>query len=43
MQEVRDLLVGIDGDNVDLDQMRADRRVAKYERVMSDFEDALIV
>jgi len=33
MQETRDLLVGIDGDNVDLDQMRADRRVAKYERV----------
>jgi len=33
MQEVRDLLVGINGDNIDLDQIRAERRAAKYERI----------
>jgi len=33
MQEVRDLLAGIDGNSIDLDQMKAERRAAKYERV----------
>ena len=33
MQEIRGLLAGIDGSNVDLDQMRAERRAAKYERL----------
>jgi DNA-damage-inducible protein J len=32
MQEIRDLLSGVDGDIVDLDQMRAERRTAKFER-----------
>ena len=32
MQEVRDLLTGIDGNNIDLDQMRAERMASKYER-----------
>jgi addiction module RelB/DinJ family antitoxin len=32
MQEIRDSLSGIDGNSVDLDQMRADRRAAKFER-----------
>jgi len=32
MQEVRDLLAGIDGNSIDLDQMKAERRAAKYER-----------
>ena len=32
MQEVRDLLAGIDGNSVDLEQMKAERRAAKYER-----------
>ena len=32
MQEVRDLLAGIDGNNIDLDQMKAERRAVKYER-----------
>jgi len=33
MQEIRDLLAGIDGDRVDLRQMQAERRAARYERV----------
>jgi len=32
MQEIRDLLAGVDGNSIDLDQMRAERRAAKYER-----------
>ena len=32
MQEVRDLLAGIDGNSIDLDHMKAERRAAKYER-----------
>ena len=32
MQEIRDLLAGIDGNSIDLDQMKAERRAAKYER-----------
>lgn len=32
MQEVRDLLSGVDGDSIDLDQMKADRRATKFER-----------
>jgi hypothetical protein len=32
MQEIRDSLAGIDVSGVDLDQMRADRRAAKFER-----------
>jgi DNA-damage-inducible protein J len=32
MQEIRDLLSGIYGNGVDLDNMRAERRVVKYER-----------
>jgi len=33
MQEIRDLLTGVDGSSVDLNQMRAERRTAKYERI----------
>jgi addiction module RelB/DinJ family antitoxin len=32
MQEIRDLLAGVDGNSVDLDQMRTERRAAKFER-----------
>lgn len=32
MQEVRDLLAGIDGNSIDLDQMKVERRAAKFER-----------
>ena len=32
MQEIRDLLVGVDGSRIDLAQMKAERREAKYER-----------
>jgi DNA-damage-inducible protein J len=32
MQEIRDLLAGIDGNSIDLDRMKAERRAAKYER-----------
>ena len=32
MQEVREMLAGIDGSGIDLDQMRAERRAARYER-----------
>ena len=32
MQEIRMLLAGIDGNSIDLDQMRAERRTTKYER-----------
>jgi antitoxin (DNA-binding transcriptional repressor) of toxin-antitoxin stability system len=31
-QELRDMLAGIDGNSVDLKQMQAERRAAKYER-----------
>ena len=30
MQEIRDLLTGIDGQNIDLEQMKATRRADKY-------------
>ena len=33
MQEVRDLLADVDGNSIDLEQMRAERRAAKYERI----------
>lgn len=32
MQEIRELLSGVDGDSINLEQMRAQRRAAKYER-----------
>ena len=32
MQEIRDLLADVDGGNIDLEQMRAERRTTKYER-----------
>lgn len=32
MQEIRDLLAGVDGSGIDLDRMRAERMAAKYER-----------
>ena len=32
MQEIRDLLTGVDGSSVDLNQMKVERRTAKYER-----------
>ena len=32
MQEIRDSLADVDGSSVDLGQMRAERRTAKYER-----------
>jgi len=32
MQEIRDLMADVDGNNINLDQMRAERRAAKYER-----------
>ena len=32
MQEIRELLTGIDGGSIDLDQMKAERRAVKYER-----------
>ncbi len=32
MQEVRDLLADVDGNSIDLDQMKAERRAAKFER-----------
>ena len=32
MQEIRDSLADVDGSGVDLDQMRAERRMTKYER-----------
>lgn len=32
MQEIRDLLADVDGSNIDLDQMKAERRSAKFER-----------
>ena len=31
MQEIRDLLASVDGNNVDLDWMKAERRAAKFE------------
>jgi len=31
-EEVRALMAGIDGDKIDLDRIRAERRAAKYER-----------
>lgn len=32
MQEIRDLLADIDGNSIALDQMKAERRAAKFER-----------
>lgn len=32
MQEIRDLLADIDGNSIDLDQIKAERRAAKFER-----------
>ncbi len=32
MQEVRDLLADVDGSSVDLEQIRKERRAAKFER-----------
>ncbi len=32
MQEVRDLLADVDGNSIDLGQMKAERRAAKFER-----------
>ena len=32
MQEIRNLLSGIDGNSIDLDRMKAERRTVKYER-----------
>jgi hypothetical protein len=31
MQEIRDLLSGIDGNTIDLRQMKEERRAAKFE------------
>jgi DNA-damage-inducible protein J len=31
MQEIRDLLVDVDGDSIDLDRMKAEKRAAKFE------------
>jgi len=31
MQEIRELLSDIDGDSIDIEQIRAERRTAKYE------------
>lgn len=33
MQEIRDLLADVDGNSVDLDQMKAERRTTKFERI----------
>ena len=32
MQEVREIMSGVDGNNIDLGQMRVERSAAKYER-----------
>ena len=32
MQEIRDLLAGLDGSGIDLGRMKAERRAAKHER-----------
>jgi len=32
MQEIRELLSDVDGNSIDLEQMRAERRAGKYER-----------
>ena len=32
MQEIRDLLAGVDGNSIDLNQMKAERRALKFER-----------
>ena len=32
MQEIRDLLADVDGDGIDLERMKSERRVAKFER-----------
>jgi antitoxin (DNA-binding transcriptional repressor) of toxin-antitoxin stability system len=32
MQEIRNLLIDVDGNNIDLKQIQAERRAAKYER-----------
>lgn len=31
MQEIRELLADVDGENIDLDQMKAERRAARFE------------
>lgn len=31
MQEIRDLLADVDGDSIDLNQIKSERRVAKFE------------
>ncbi|MCL2099887.1 MAG: hypothetical protein FWH24_05590 [Oscillospiraceae bacterium] len=31
MQEIRDMLSDVDGDSIDLDQMKAERRAVKFE------------
>jgi DNA-damage-inducible protein J len=33
MQEIRDLLADVDGDGIDLDRMKAERRAVKYEYI----------
>jgi DNA-damage-inducible protein J len=33
MQEIRDMLSNVDGGSVDLNQMRAERRAAKFEHI----------
>ena len=33
MQEIRGLLAGIDGNSIDLDETKAERRATKYERI----------
>jgi DNA-damage-inducible protein J len=32
MQEIRDMLSGVDGGSIDLDQMKAERRAVRFER-----------
>ena len=32
MQEIRELLADVDGNSIDLDQMKAERRATRYER-----------
>ena len=33
MREIRELLAGIDGNSIDLRQMKAERRVVRFERI----------
>ena len=37
MREIRGLLAGIDGNSIDLNQIKAERRAIKYERVAFNF------